>query len=345
MKLVVTIPAQNEAPTIKSVVEGIPRDIAGVDQVEVVVIDDGSTDGTPDLARAAGAAVLTVSRRPGLGPIWRLGMDYAIRAGADLIVNIDGDGQFDSADVAAIVQPLLRDECDFVTCTRFVAGGPVGYMPFVKRWGNRMVTWMTNLVCKTNFTDVSCGFRAYNRESAYRLVQFGRWTYTEECIIYMVNRGIRMKELPFRVRGEREFGQSRVAGNVLYFASHLLHICVRAIRDGHPLNFFGTLSLFLTLPGVGLLLFTLGWYIVHGTLVPFTQFLVLGGLGLVGGVLVFVLALLADMVSRHRAIHEELLYLARRHYFGSGTSRSAEAEADSPAPLPPELALAGFFDE
>ena len=126
MKLIVTIPAQNEAPTIGRVVEGIPRQIPGVDAVEVIVVDDGSTDGTPHLARAAGAQVVTVTGRPGLGPIWRLGMERAIQGGADLIVNLDGDGQFDSADVAEIVQPLVSGECDFITCTRFAGGGMRG---------------------------------------------------------------------------------------------------------------------------------------------------------------------------------------------------------------------------
>ena len=334
MKLIVTIPAQNEAPTIGRVVREIPRDIPGVDEVAVIVIDDGSTDGTPALAREAGAQVVTVHGRPGLGPIWRLGMERAIRAGADLIVNIDGDGQFRSEDVGRIVRPLIDQQCDFVTCTRFAKGGPIGYMPPVKRWGNRMVTWMTNIVCGTEFTDVSCGFRAYNRESAYRLVQFGRWTYTEECIVYMVSRGIRIQEMPFDVLGEREHGASRVAGNVIYFASHLLHILVRAVRDGRPLKFFGIISLILGIPGTAVLAFLVGWYLTHGTLVPFTQLLTLGVACFTFGFVVAVLALLADMVSRHRLIHEELLYLARRHYYGQ------PATADGP-----DAALVGLFDD
>ena len=316
MKLIVTIPAQNEAPTIGRVVREVPREIPGVDEVSVLVVDDSSEDATADEARAAGAQVVSIHGRPGLGPVWRLGMERAIRGGADLIVNLDGDGQFDSADVAAIVRPLLAGECDFVTCTRFAGDGPVGPMPLVKRWGNRTVTAMTNLVCGTNLTDVSCGFRAYNRESAYRLMQFGRWTYTEECIVYLVSRGLRIRELPFRVLGEREFGTSRVAGNIVYFASHLLHILVRAVRDGRPLKFFGWLSLALGLPGVVTLLFVLVWYVAHGHARPFTQLLPLGGVSVTGGIIVGVLALLADMVSRHRLIHEELLYLGRHHYYG-----------------------------
>ena len=323
MKLIVTIPAQDEAPTIGRVVREVPRDIPGVDEVEVIVVDDASTDTTADEARAAGASVVTIHGRPGLGPVWRLGMERAIRGGAHLIVNLDGDGQFDSADVAKIVGPLLAGECDFVTCTRFAGRGPVGPMPFVKRWGNRVVTAMTNLVCGTKLTDVSCGFRAYNRESAYRLMQFGRWTYTEECIVYLVSRGLRIREMPFRVLGEREFGTSRVAGNVLYFASHLLHILARAVRDGRPLRFFGWLSLLLGLPGAALLAFVGGWYAWRGAIAPFTQLVTLGSSALTVGLIVGALALLADMVSRHRLIHEELLYLGRHHYYGRNRPAAA----------------------
>ncbi|MEL7240338.1 MAG: glycosyltransferase, partial [Planctomycetota bacterium] len=124
MKLVVTIPAQNEAATIGRVVREIPRDIPGIERVHVIVINDASDDATLAEAEAAGAEVVTMSGRPGLGPVWRLGMDRAIRSGADVIVNLDGDGQFNSGDVAEIIQPILAGEADFVTCTRFARGGP-----------------------------------------------------------------------------------------------------------------------------------------------------------------------------------------------------------------------------
>jgi glycosyltransferase involved in cell wall biosynthesis len=338
MRLLVTIPAQDEAPTIAAVVRQIPRDIPGIDQVEVIVVDDSSTDATAAEAKAAGAIVVPISGRPGLGPVWRLGMERAIRRGADLIVNLDGDGQFDSRDVARIIQPLLAGECDFVTCTRFAGGGPVGRMPLVKRWGNRAVTWMTNAVCGTSLSDVSCGFRAYNREAAYRLAQFGRWTYTEECIVYLVSRGLRIREIPFKVLGEREHGHSRVAGNVLYFASHLLHILVRAVRDGRPLKFFGMLSVVLGAPGIVLLAFLGFWYLSQGTTTPFTQFMTLGGVSVTLGLVVGVLALLADMVSRHRLIHEELLYMARCRAYGSAGVSTVEAG-------PKGAELATFFED
>ena len=344
MKLVVTIPAQNEAPTVGEVVRAIPRPdpgaaddpMPGIETLEVIVVDDASTDATRAQAEAAGAAVVTMVGRPGLGPVWRLGMERAIRAGADVIVNLDADGQFDSRDVAAIVRPILDGEADFVACSRFADGGPVGYMPPVKLWGNRVVTWMTNRICGTSFTDVSCGFRAYNREAAYRLLQFGRWTYTEECVVYLVSRGLRMREMPFRVKGEREHGSSRVAGNVVYFASHLMHILLRAVRDGRPMRFFGAVALAALLPGGATLLFLLAWWLGTGAVAPFAGLLPAGAAATLIGFMLAALALLADMVSRHRLIHEELLYLARCRYYASPL----------PANAPPDsAALAGLFAE
>ncbi len=335
MKLVVTIPAQNEACTIAKVVGEIPRQIPGVDQVEVIVVDDASTDDTAKLATEAGAQVVTMIGRPGLGPVWRLGMERAIRGGADLIVNLDGDGQFDSKDVPAIVEPLLKGECDFVHCTRFAAGGPVGRMPVIKRAGNWLVTKLANFICGTSFTDVSCGFRAYNREAAYRLLQFGRWTYTEECIVYLVNRGLRIKEMPFKVLGEREFGTSRVASNVVYFASHLLHIMLRAVRDGRPLKFFGVMSAAVLVPGLIVLGFLSVWLIATGSVVPFASGVTIGLVLTLIGCLLGAMALLADMISRHRLIHEELLYLARCRFYASPEAMD----------LPESAALASVFDD
>src|SRR4051794_39529743 len=162
MKLVVTIPALNEENTIAQVVAGVPRRIAGVDEVEVIVVNDGSTDRTAERAHEVGALVVTLHNRPGLGKVFGTGLERAMRRGADVIVNIDGDGQFDPADIAKLVAPIVEGEADFVTCTRFADPAMRPTMPAVKFWGNRVVTGMINWVCGgTCFTDVSCGFRAF----------------------------------------------------------------------------------------------------------------------------------------------------------------------------------------
>ncbi len=302
----------NEEKTIHKVVSEIPRDIPGVSWTEVIVLNDGSTDRTAELAAAAGATVITLRGRRGLGPVFRMGMMHAIRGGADVIVNVDGDGQFDSRDVAKLVRPILRNEADFVTCSRF---GDPNYQPRMspeKYWGNKVVTWMINRLCGLNLTDVSCGFRAYNREAAYRLSQFGRWTYVEECVVDLSSKGMRIMEMPLRVRGEREFGKSRVAASVIQYGTNLVQIVFRAARDIRPMQIFGLLSALMVLPAILLTVGVAVWFVTTGHVAPFTAVLPASGALLVAGFVLFLLALIAEMVSVHRGLSEELLYLARQ---------------------------------
>src|SRR5205085_1390343 len=237
-------------------VRGVPRDIPGINQTEVIVVNDGSTDRTASEAAAAGALVIHLKGGGGLGTVFRTGLERAMRRGADIIVNIDGDGQFDPADIRALIGPLLDDRADFVTCTRFAPGSPHPDMPRVKYFGNRLVTRMINWVCGgTKFTDVSCGFRAFTREAAYRMTLFGRFTYTQECFIDLFAKGVRIAEVPLKVRGVREHGKSRMASSVFRYAANSFPIIIRAMRDIQPLKFFGGIAALLFLLGFGTLAF------------------------------------------------------------------------------------------
>ena len=364
MKLCVTIPAHNEEMTIAKVVSGVPRDIAHIDEVEVFVVNDGSTDQTQELAEEAGATVVNVTGRPGLGSIFRIGMDRAMRAGADVICNIDGDGQFNPDDIRRLVAPLLDDEADFVTCSRFASPEVYPDMPAVKFHGNRIVTKIINFVCgaKADFSDVSCGFRAFNREAAYRMTLFGKYTYTHECFVDLFAKGCRIKEVPIKIRGEREFGKSRIASNVWRYGVRSLETIVRAGRDVQPFRFFGGLALLLAFPGLLLGAFVVSYYLLNGRTSPWTSLIGVSGTLLTLGVIVGVLALLADMLARHRRITEELLYLTRRRLYANErtmraahlddsvgpvslhTVEHAETVADSMAPVMREIAH-GLADE
>ncbi|MEM7809123.1 MAG: glycosyltransferase family 2 protein, partial [Planctomycetota bacterium] len=325
MKLVVTVPAQNEERTIGRVVREVPRTIPGVESVEVVVMDDESTDATAAEARDAGAHVVEVHGRRGLGKVFQAGIEAAMRRGADLVVNIDGDGQFDSADIAKLVQPLLEDKADFVTCTRFKNPDDRPEMPGIKYFGNWAVVKIVNFACGGGgrFTDVSCGFRGFNREALYRLTLFGRYTYTQECFIDLFSKNLRIIEVPLKVRGTREFGESRVASSVWKYAANTGPIIIRAMRDIRPLKFFGVIAGLLALPGFAMLGVVTANYLIFnpGKTQPFTSLISIGGGLLTLSVIVGVMALLADMMARHRRITEELLYLARRRIYGTGDVR------------------------
>ncbi|MEM6314125.1 MAG: glycosyltransferase family 2 protein [Planctomycetota bacterium] len=335
VKLAVTMPAHNEEPTIARVVAGVPRDIPGIDEVEVFVINDGSTDRTAELAEAEGATVVTVTGRPGLGSIFRIGMDRAMRSGANYMVNIDSDGQFDPNDIRKLVAPLLDDEADFVTCSRFATPEVIPDMPGVKLWGNRGMCKIINYICGgTGFTDVSCGFRAFNREAAYRMTLFGRFTYTQECFIDLYNKGCRIAEVPIKIRGTREFGESRVAKNVFRYGVNASEVILRAARDIRPLRFFGGLALTLLVPGLLGALFVAIWYAFAGRTSPWTSLIGISGTLLTLSLVFGAIALIADMLSRHRRISEELLYLTRKRvYANARTMKAAHVDDDMIGPV------------
>jgi glycosyltransferase involved in cell wall biosynthesis len=340
MKLVVTIPALNEENTIAQVIAGVPRKIHGVSEVEVIVANDGSTDRTAERAAEAGALVVTLHNRPGLGKVFGTAIERAMRRGADIIVNIDGDGQFDPADITKLVHPILEGEADFVTCSRFADPALKPEMPAVKYWGNKVVTNIINWVCGgTKFTDVSCGFRAFNREAAYRLTLFGRFTYTQETFIDLFSKGLRMAEVPLKVRGVREHGKSRVASSIFKYATNSLPIILRAMRDIQPLKFFGGIAALFFIPGFLTGAFVTVWYLMKTHTAPYTSLIPISGVMITLATLLGVLALLADMLGRHRRNSEELLYLARRKVYAGKKPRAVKAAIE------PARAVARLFED
>jgi pilus assembly protein TadC len=189
-------------------------------------------------------------------------------------------------------------------------------MPRLKLWGNRMMCRLINLIIwRGKFTDVSCGFRAYSRETALRLNLFGRFTYTQESFIDLASKGILMSEIPLVVRGTREFGKSKVASNLFWYTLRTVPIMARAVRDLRPLTFFGTIGLIFLLIGSLMFGFLGVWYLIHEHTSPWTSLIPLGSGSMVIGLLIAFIALIADQIGRGRRIDEQLLYYARVRYF------------------------------
>jgi len=319
MKLVVIIPALNEEATIADVVRRVPRDIDRIDAVEVVevvVVDDGSSDATADHARDAGATVVSHPRNEGVGVAFATGVATALERGADLVVNMDGDGQFRPEDIPALIEPIFTEHAGFVTCTRFADPRLVPRMTAVKRWGN---AWMTRLIaqlCSTDkFTDVSCGFRAYTRDTLLRLNLYGRYTYTQETFINLAAHKVHMVEVPLQVRGIREFGTSRVAGSILKYIRKTVPIIFRTLRDVRPFAFFGSISAVVLMIGLLFGGFVFGHWLATGRTQPYQSLLIASAVGIMLGFLLLVVALLADMMNRLRKLLEQLLFFARRRHY------------------------------
>ena len=313
-KLVVMIPAYNEERTISKVIKGIPKKIEGISKIEVIVIDDGSLDNTVSEAKKAGAKVFTNGKNKGLGKNFRRGIERALELKADIIVNIDGDGQFNGNDIHRLVQPILSGKYDMVTGSRFYTSKLAKRVPFLKRWGNRRFTNLISRITGKRFTDTQCGFRAYSREAALRLNLFGNFTYTQEVFIDLVSKGLRIREIPIKVKyfSKRD---SLISGNLRKYGFKSLGIIAKTTRDTQPLTFFGMPGLFiLSLGTIGGLISFFYW-LTHLLTTPIRTLFSVSVFFMIFGVVLCILALVADMLKRINMTQEEILYkLKKKEY-------------------------------
>ena len=311
--LLVMMPALNEEASIAAVIERVPREIEGVRSVTVLVVNDGSTDRTVELSLAAGAVVVSHRRNRGVGAALQTGVDEAIRRRAGILVNIDSDGQFAPEDIPKVIAPILEGRSDWVTASRFKDPNLEPVMPRMKRLGNWGMAQIISFLCKERFHDVSCGFRAFSRETLLNLVLLGQFTYTQESFLVLTQKGLRVEEVPLKIRGVREHGESRVASSLVRYAVRTLSIIFSFIRDYSPGVLFNSVAVFFFLLGAGFGGFFLGHRVVVGTFSPHiwagfvASFMV--GLGLTS----FGLGQVALMIARMRSVQERQLYLIRRH--------------------------------
>ncbi len=313
MKLVIIIPALNEEKTIGKIIADIPKDIPGITDIEVVVVDDGSTDRTGQIAQKSGAVVISHAKNRGVGRAFKTGIEYALSSQADIIVNIDGDGQFDPNDIRKLISPIMKKDYDFVTCTRFHKGFLKGRMPFIKRIGNRIISSLISFLIKEKFTDTQCGFRAYSRDSAMNLSVYSDYTYTQEVFIDLANKGFKMTEMPLKVQAQRSYGKSRVLNKgILNYIGNSMIIILRAYRDYKPLIFFGFPGVVFL--GIGLLtgMGSFIYWLINGITTPVKTYVLISILFTILGVMIIILALIADMFIRIRRILDNILLQLKR---------------------------------
>ena len=306
MKLLIYIPAYNEEENILRTINNLPRQTAGLDRVECLVVDDGSTDQTAAIGRSAGVAVVSLPSNKGVGAAFHTAVDYALENGADILVGIDADGQFDPAEIPAMIQPILDNRADAVVGSRFQNGMP-DHMPRLKYWGNQIVAGLISSLGGQKFDDVSCGFRAYNREALLHLNLFAQFTYTHETILSLVYQDLRVIELPVSIRYFPE-RKSRVASSVLHYAMQTSMIILRVMLDYQPMRIFGTLGFVLLFIGIAFEIFLLGHYFIIGGFSPYKSFGFIGLGFFIFGMLVLIIALVADMLNRLRINQDKLLY-------------------------------------
>lgn len=311
--LVVMIPCLNEEATIGEVIKRIPKKIPKIEKIKVLVINDGSTDKSAQIAKKNGAYVASHPIRRGLGDTFKDGIERALRLGADIIVNIDGDLQFDPKDIPKLIKPITDEHFNFVTATRYQK-----YLEYnsrgrgIKNWGNKIFAKLIYRITGQKYTDVSCGFRAYSRQAAAKLSLFGHFTYTHETFLDLIHKGYRAYEVPVKVRPSREKGKSNISGNLYKYGYSALKIIFRGFRDHRPLMFFGYLSVLVFIIGFIFGLILLIHYFVTGSFHPYVFLGAISGILFIISLLLFTLALIADMLGRIKDLEEDIIYRLRR---------------------------------
>ncbi len=307
-KLIIQIPCFNEADALPDALAALPRSIPGIDRIEVLVIDDGSTDGTGEVARKHGVQhVVRHRRNRGLAAAFQTGLDAALAAGADFIVNTDADGQYVGDDIKAIVEPLVAGRADIVIGDRGV-GQNAHFRP-AKRQLQRFGSFVVRRLSRTSITDAVSGFRAISREAAQRITITTEFSYTTDMLIQSGRKRMAIVSVPIRTnRTERP---SRLFRSIPQFIANTTITILRAYATYNPLRTFALMGLIITLVGMVPILRFL-WFWIQGDGDGHIQSLVLGGALLVLGILTVIMSLLADMIGTNRKLIEITLAHVRR---------------------------------
>ena len=312
MHVVIQIPCYNEEETLPAVIADLPKSLPGVDRLEYQVIDDGSQDDTVRVARELGVHRIVRHRRNlGLAAAFQSGIAAALKAGADIIVNTDGDNQYPGSAVDRLIQPILTQRADMVIGDRRTATIP-HFSPMKKllqRWGSQVVRRASGLAVP----DATSGFRAFDREAALRLVVLTRYTYTLETIIQAGKKQMAVDSVPITVNPPLR--PSRLVKSNWSYVKRGAAIILRVYTRYEPLRTFSYLAIPLALVGAGLLLWNLLPFRQAEPSVQLTALIITGATALSLSLLVFLFGTLADLTATNRTLLEELIYQQRRREY------------------------------
>lgn len=329
-KLIIQIPCFNEAETLPETLVALPRRIDGIDRIEVLVIDDGSHDGTAEVARRFGAHHIVRHRRNrGLAAAFQSGLDAALAAGADIIVNTDADGQYEGADIARLVAPVIAHQADIVIGDRGVASN-AHFGPF-KRLLQRAGSSVVRRLSRTDVTDAVSGFRAISRAAAQRITITTEFSYTTDMLIQAGRKRLKIVSVPIRTHAAVR--PSRLFTSIPQFITRQLMTMARTYATYNPLRTFALIGTTLAVIGLlPILRFLYFWATGDGD--GHVQSLVLGGSLLVLGVVTGLLGVLADQIGTNRKLLEEALFALRRLEDERAAAPRDDLPGDSPAASP-----------
>ena len=309
MKLIIQIPCLNEEDTLPATVADLPRSFEGIDEVELLVIDDGSSDRTAEVARECGVDhIVRLTKHRGLAAAFQAGLDACLKLGADVIVNTDADNQYRGADAAKLVAPIVAGEADMVVGDRGVS--QIEHFSDAKKRLQRLGSWVVRRVSGTEITDATSGFRAYNREAALQLLVVDNFTYTLESLIQAGKMLVAVDEVPIGTNPQtRESRLFRSTG--AYVRRNGLAI-LRIYARYEPLRAFSTAAaVVLVLAFAAWLPFLVDW-IFNGDSTGHIQSLILGAVLFIAAVQLFALGVIGDLLAGQRVMTQRVFERVRR---------------------------------
>jgi glycosyltransferase involved in cell wall biosynthesis len=309
-KLIIQIPCLNEAATLPATLADLPKSVPGIDVVETLVIDDGSRDGTSDVARACGVDhVVRMTRNKGLAAAFAAGIDASLKRGADFIVNTDADNQYGGHEIPKLLAPLLRGEADIVIGDRNIA--ELQHMSWRKRQLQRLGSWVVRQVSNTSVPDTTSGFRAYTRDAALRMTIVSEFSYTLETIIQAGKK--RMAIAHVAIATNPRTRESRLFDSIFSYIKRSSATIVRIYAMYEPLKVFTY---------IGIVLFALGLLLslrfLYAYFTGFTgggryvQSLIISAVLMIVGFYTALIGLVADLISANRKLLEDLVYRLRK---------------------------------
>jgi glycosyltransferase involved in cell wall biosynthesis len=303
LKLIIQIPCYNEEATLPQTLRDLPRKVPGIDKVEWLIIDDGSTDRTAAVARDHGVDhVIRHTQNLGLASAFVSGLEACLARDADIIVNTDADNQYQASDIPALIAPILEHRADMVIGARPIS--QIRHFSILKKILQHLGSWIVRRVSQTTVEDAPSGFRDFNRKAAMKLNVFSKYTYTLETIIQAEQKELTIVSVPVQVNPELR--PSRLMKNMINYMYNSMAILVRIFMVYRPFRFFTIIGAVPFLIGLALGLRYLYYFAVLGESTGKIQSLILASLLMSMGFLLFILALLADLISVNRRLLEKL---------------------------------------
>jgi len=308
VKLIIQIPCYNEEKTLPATLRDLPDRIKGIDEIEILVIDDGSSDRTVQVARELGVNhIVKLINNKGLAEVFMTGIDAALKLGADIIVNTDGDNQYRGSDIRELVGPILRNEADIVIGNRQVRS--IEHFSRVKKQLQTLGSWVVRHLSDTQIPDATSGFRAFSREAALRMNVVSRFTYTLETIIQAGKKNLAIAHVP--VQTNEKLRESRLFKSIGQYVKRSFFNIIRIYTMYEPLKTFSMVG--LTVFGVGLMIsLRYLYFFFSGDSAGHIQSLLLSALLMLLGFQVIMIGLLADLIAGNRRLIEDTQYRVKK---------------------------------